>query len=188
MRIQDNNRYKVKQFILYVASKMEQAKRFGSVKLNKVLYRADHEAYRQFGQKITTYSYQKNKLGPTLYAYPHVVREMEEDGQLGWESRLAGRQTERRPIAKTQPDLRVFLAHELAIIDQEIERAWSSSGRGVSNEEHETAAWFATKTGERILTELTLVEDPGVIIPLSDEEQKLADAALQRFFARAGGA
>jgi len=86
-----------------------------------------------------------------------------------------------------EPDLEVFTPEELSIVDQEIERAWSMSGRGVSDEEHETAAWFATRTGETIAPQLTLVEDPGFILPLCDDEKKLADAALQRFFARTGG-
>lgn len=188
MRIQDN-RYKVKQFILYVVSKMAAAERLGAVKLNKVLFRADHEALRLLGRKITTYQYQKNKLGPTLYAFKHIVREMEGDQQLAWELRDVGGRAERpeqRPIAKAEPDVEALSPEERAIIDREIERALAATGTQVSDEEHQTAAWFATRTGELINPELTLVEDPRVIIPLSDAEEQRARAALERFRARAG--
>jgi len=181
-----DNRYKVKQFILYIAKKMNSAERFGEAKLNKVLYRADHEALRQLGRKITTYNYQKNNYGPTLSAYKPLLQEMATAGLIAWETRPAGQQVENRPCAVGEPDMDVFLPEEVSIIDQEIERAWSSSGRGVSDEEHETAAWYATRRGSPINSSLTLVEDPRVIIPLSDDERQMADAALSRFFARTG--
>src|SRR5262245_49522903 len=116
MRVADS-RYKVKQFILYVIARMAEAERLGSVKLNKVLYRADHEAYRQLGRKITSYRYQKNKLGPTLTAFLHVTEEMEAEGLMRWESRPVGRKAENRPVATGEPDLDVFSREEIAIID-----------------------------------------------------------------------
>jgi hypothetical protein len=185
MTNQERNRYKVKQLILYIATKMEDAPRFGSVKLNKVLYRADHEAYRQLGRKLTTYNYRKQELGPTLDAYVHVLGEMERDEQIEFVAQPAGRQTEQRPMARTTPDPNVFSAAELAIIDSEIERAWNTTGRGVTAEEHGTAAWYATGMGELIDPDLFLVEDPRVMIPLSDAEEEHAQAVLQRYLAGA---
>jgi hypothetical protein len=186
MKIQDRNRYKVKQFILYIAKKMEGAKFFGSVKLNKVLYRADHEAYRQLGKKITTYNYRKQAMGPTLDAYLHVVGEMVVDGQLEMEARPAGMQTEQRPKAKEEPDLGVFTDKERAIIDSEIERAWEITAREIIEEEHATAAWYATKMGGVIHPSLFLVEDPGVIVPLTDAEEAHAESSLRLYLAGAG--
>jgi hypothetical protein len=185
MKIQDRNRYKVKQFVLYIAKAMEEAKFFGSVKLNKVLYRADHEALRQLGKKITTYNYRKQALGPTLDAYLHVVGEMVLDGQLEMEARPAGTQTEQRPKAKEEPDLAVFTAKEKAIMDSEIQRAWEITARDIIEEEHATAAWYATKMGGVIQSSLFLVENPGTIVSLTDAEEAHAKEALRLYSAGA---
>jgi hypothetical protein len=186
MKIQDRNRYKVKQLILYIAKEMEEAKYFGSVKLNKVLYRADHEAFRQLGKKITTYNYRKQTYGPTLDAYPHVIGEMALDGQLEMEPRpVGGGKIEQRPKAKEEPDMAVFTAKERTVIDSEIKRAWNTTAKDIVEEEHVTAAWYATKMGEVIQSSLFLAEDPGVTIPLTDAEEAHAKEALRHYFAGA---
>ena len=59
------------------------------------------------------------------------------------------------------------------------------TAKQMSDEEHGTAAWHATRAGELIKPELSFVEDPGTRIPLSDEERKRAYAAAERFRARA---
>jgi hypothetical protein len=81
-------------------------------------------------------------------------------------------------------DEAAFTAEEFALIDEEIRRAYDLTARQVSDEEHVTAVWFATRMGENIPPELAFVEDPGVIIPLSDEEQKWADAAIEQYRSR----
>jgi hypothetical protein len=75
-----DNRYRMKQLILYIADRLKEADHLGATKLNKVLYRADHEAFRLLGRKITTFRYQKNKLGPTLCAFKHLTEEMAAEG------------------------------------------------------------------------------------------------------------
>jgi Protein of unknown function (DUF4065) len=162
-----DSRSKLKQLILYIASRMEGAEFFGVTKLNKVLFRAEHAAYRELGHKLTDFQYQKNAMGPTLRAFLPVTAEMKEAGQIDWESRPVGRagEAEKRLRALVEPDLRGFSPHEIKVIDREIERAWSLTAAQVSDEEHETAAWFATRSGETIRPELSFVEDPGTRNP-----------------------
>jgi len=193
MTSQERNRYKLKQLILYVAREMEDAEYFGVTKLNKILFRVDHAAFRQLGRKLTTFQYQKNVNGPTLLAFKHVTGELVRDGEAKLESRPIGARRSGRPVHDEQrlrvlvePDTDVFTTAEMAIIDRELARARSRSGTKVSDEEHETAAWYATRSGEIIDPKLTLVEDPGVKIPLNEDEERRASAAIERFRARAG--
>jgi hypothetical protein len=173
--------------VLYISAKMSDAEFFGATKLNKILYRAELAAFRELGRGITGFQYQKNERGPTLRAFIPVTSEMKQQGLLDWEVRAAGSAGEHRPVPLVGHDLKSFSAKEIAIIDREIERAWSLTARQISDEEHETAAWFATRQGETIRPELSFVEDPGNLIPLSDDEEELAAAAIERYRARTRG-
>jgi hypothetical protein len=179
------SRYRLKQLILYIAGQTEEADFFGATKLNKVLYRSEFAAYRELGHKLTEFHYQKNRMGPTLRAFQPVTAEMECTGLIAWAMRPHGRTEERRMRALAEPDLSVFSDQEIAIVDAEIQRAWDLTGTQVSAEEHQTAAWYATRMSETIKPELSFVEDPAQVMPLSDAEQDRAAAAIERYLARA---
>jgi len=180
-----DNRYRLKQMILYIADRMKGAEFFGQTKLNKILYRAEFAAYRELGHMLTGYNYQKNFKGPTLRAFVPVTKEMVTEGLLAWEEHRQGPEgVELRADPQVKADLAPFQEAELAIIDREINSAWDLSGRGISDEEHRTAAWYATKTGETIRPQLAFVEDPDKQIPLSEAEEKRATRTYERRRAR----
>jgi len=179
------DRSRLKQLILYVASRMKDAEFFGTTKLNKVLFRAEHTAYRELGHKLTSFRYQKNSMGPTLRAFVPFTRDMVDEGLITFDIRRLGYAEEHRVVALARPDMTAFSQQERDIIDREIERAWNLTAAQVSEEEHETAAWYATRMGETIRPELSFVEDPGSPIPFSHEEEERARIAIQRYLARA---
>ncbi|MEP7011246.1 MAG: type II toxin-antitoxin system antitoxin SocA domain-containing protein [Acidobacteriota bacterium] len=179
-----NSRHKLKQLILYVAAKMKDADSFGETKLNKVLFRADMACYRDLGESLTDFKFQKNHQGPTLRAFLPITREMTAQGVLAWNSRFVGSVNENRPIALAEPDLEAISPQERALIDEEIARAWMLTGGQMSDEEHVTAAWFALRQGETISPELCFVENPLNIIPLSEKEESRAKEAIDRYRAR----
>src|SRR5919109_351200 len=56
---------RLKELVLYLACASETADPgFGMVKLNKLLYRADFEAFRRLGHSLTGETYQKQAYGP----------------------------------------------------------------------------------------------------------------------------
>jgi Protein of unknown function (DUF4065) len=177
-----DSRYKLKQLILYIASRMKDAEFFGTTKLNKVMSRSEFAAFREIGHKLTSFHYQKNTRGPTLRAFQPITQEMVQEGSLTWERTALG---ERRPLTLQEPDLSAFSARELALVDAEIKTAWNLTAKEMSAEEHETAAWFATRMGETVRPELSFVEDPVVMISLSDAEQERAATAIEGYRIRA---
>lgn len=177
------SRYRLKQLILLIADEMREADFFGVTKLNKVLFRSEMASYRDLGHKLTTFHYQKNEMGPTLRAFLPVTREMESEGLLAWEVRPQGKRDERRPIALRKADQEVFEEDELTLVREEIRRALHLTARQVSDEEHATACWYATRMGENIKPELALVEDPGTSIPLSHDEEQRARRVIEGFLA-----
>ena len=55
---------KFRELVLYIAEQSEGDPRFGAVKLNKILYYSDFEAFRVLGESITGATYRKLSEGP----------------------------------------------------------------------------------------------------------------------------
>jgi antitoxin SocA-like protein len=67
---------KIKELILYLASKSEQDPRFSATKLNKLLFYCDFASYRRWGRAITGHSYQKLQFGPAPKAMLPLLEQM----------------------------------------------------------------------------------------------------------------
>jgi hypothetical protein len=181
------DRHRLKQAILYIAHKTKNAESFGAIKMNKVLYRTQCAAVRE-GRSFTSFTFQKNKMGPTLRAYVPLTNEMESEGLVEIRKLPVGRKNESRVWPIEPVDLTCFTARDVEIFDEEIARVWKLTAHQVSDEEHLTAAWYSTFLGETIKDGLALVEDLDVIIPLNEDEKRRAQAAIERFRARTGTA
>ena len=58
------NDTKMRELILYVASKSQHDPKFGSTKLNKILFFADFAFYFKHGRSVTGQEYMRLKHGP----------------------------------------------------------------------------------------------------------------------------
>ncbi len=130
----DYDARKLRELVLFVARQCESDRTFGSVKLNKILYFADSEAYVRLGQSITGARYQHLPEGPALAAMI--------DGFEG--------PKHRRAIALRDPDLAGFSADEIAAVTEWIVTFWGMSARDVSDYSHETVAWRITRDRQEI--------------------------------------
>ena len=59
---------RLRQMILYVATKCAKAERMGLIKLNKILWKADFDAFAARQRPITGREYQRLDLGPRGHA------------------------------------------------------------------------------------------------------------------------
>src|SRR5665213_2629173 len=57
-------RERLRELILYVSEKCEKSTRFGMIKLNKIIWRADFTAFEARRSPITGAGYQRLPLGP----------------------------------------------------------------------------------------------------------------------------
>lgn len=177
------NRQKLKALIAYIVARMCDAEKFGSTKLNKVLFRAESLAYIRLGEPITGYIYQKNTHGPTLRAFLHIVKEMEGEGLLEVVPGLK-RFDETRYRLTGKVNLAFLSAAEVEATDDALVELWHDSAGEASDASHWTAAFRATRPGAAIEWPLCLVEDPGTMIPLSHAEEERVVAAFRRHQAR----
>lgn len=134
---------RLKELILYVAGKSAKDDSFGLTKLNKLLFFSDFQAYGVLGESITGQDYIKLAFGPAPKAMLPVLGDMEgKDCKVGTTDRYGFRQT--KVTALRDPDLSVFTADQLALVDGIIGVFWGVSAIEISNFSHRFVGWEVT--------------------------------------------
>ena len=171
---------KFRELVLYIADKSKEDPRFGAVKLNKLLYYSDFEAYRRLGESITGANYQKLSEGPApaqMLPQRRVVLDLG-DGVMEYRPYFTG--TQHRLVAQRKPDEDYFDTEELEIVDQVIEGMWHMTAREVSEFSHGELGWQAARLGEVIPYQTAWLSSD----PVSQEAEEYATALSSRIDAR----
>lgn len=148
MTTEDLNRGKFKEMVLFFAERSAERgdSGFGMVKLNKLLYRADFEAFRKLGHSITGETYERQDFGPVARSLPIVLDELGASGRLRWDTISTDRYTQYVPKVpsdeQARPDKTVFTKAELAVMDEAVLELAGLGGKAASNWSHdESAGW-----------------------------------------------
>ena len=119
----DQDEEKLKQLILYISQKCADHKGFGSTKLNKILYFADFIHYANTGTPVTGVEYQRLPWGPAPRRMKPVLDGMQESGELAMQhGRVLAGYISKKPVNLADPQLELFSADEISIVDYVIER------------------------------------------------------------------
>lgn len=154
----DFNRGKFKELVLYFAQESERVgdEGFGMVKLNKLLYRADFQAFRLLGRPITGETYERQEFGPVARDLPIVLDELAAAGRLRWQRIPRGPYTREVPTASResddQPDLSQFSPDERRLMKETLQELAVYGGKSASDWSHEqSAGWnLAREDGHAI--------------------------------------
>jgi len=141
---------KLEHLILYIAQQYQHDPNFGLTRLAKVLFWADFRRYRQTGEAITGSDYIKMPNGPMPEGLDDILQGLQREGALRVESRKHGDYTQRRAVPVREPDMQLFSADEVRLIDQVIAENRGRSARDVSALSHEFLGWQVAARGERI--------------------------------------
>lgn len=145
------DRHKLKELILYVASKSLGDPHFGATVLNKVLFFSDFIAFSNFGHAITGAEYQRLKHGPAPRHLLPLQRELEAEGAAAVLPKTVGGFTQRRVVALREPNLRGFTAEEIALVDEVIDELREETATSVSELSHRwSLGWRAARERETI--------------------------------------
>jgi hypothetical protein len=159
---------KMRELILYLATKSEADPRFSSTKLNKLLFYCDFAAYRDLGRSITGHAYQKLPFGPAPKAMLPILDQMKRDQDCVEIERDHFGRTQRRVQARRAPETSLFSAEELRLADRILADLWESSAAEVSDLSHDFIGWKAAALNEVIPYETVFVGDPAT--PVNDDE------------------
>ena len=141
---------KFREAIVYIADRCKEDRKFGAVKLNKILYYSDFRAYRSLRQSITGSEYQHLSEGPAPRGLLDIRQSLIEDGSIELQRRMYFNRVQHSITAIREPDLSVFRQDELDIIDEVIEDLWNMNGSEVSELSHQEIGWQVTKESETI--------------------------------------
>jgi Protein of unknown function (DUF4065) len=134
MTVWSQNTEKLKQLILYIASRSTEAGQ-GDIFLNKVLYFSDAWAMQSLGEPITGARYQKLPMGPALRALIPVRREMIENGEVELQTVGVTHVT----CAIKEPNLSLFTPDEIKLVDEVMGLFKSVPAKVISDVSHDLA-------------------------------------------------
>jgi hypothetical protein len=166
--------------ILYVSLRCETAERFGRIKLNKIIWKADFDAYAHRKMPVTGRSYQKLEWGPAAKEMLPLLNEMERFGFIGWlEKDFGDEVVELRPIARIPPNLSYFSRDDMQFVEKSIVYYWHKTGTEASDDSH-GIAWKSRDIKDTIYYELSCISDD----ELSQAEKRttlkqLADVGIE---------
>jgi hypothetical protein len=155
---------RLRAMILYIAQRCATAERFGAIKLNKILWKADFDAFAARGIPVTGREYQRLPLGPAPREMPRVYNEMLRDGLIRIDTVDFGQNEEgedvieHRTIALAEPNLARFDKDDLRFVDAAIKYYWEMTGIETSDDSH-GVAWRTHHNGAPLPYELARLSD-----------------------------
>lgn len=153
------NETKFRELVLYVAGKLADDPRFGSTKLNKILFAADFLAYGVLGKPITGVEYVKRQFGPVPRLFPVYRDNMQQAGELTFEERPYGSWTQRRAVPLREADLDLFTAREIAIVDNALSSFYKANATQISEWSHGLCGWAVAEEDATIPYEAVFISD-----------------------------
>ena len=155
---------RLRRLIIYIAHRCADAKFFGQIKLNKILWKADFDAFAARGVPVTGRDYQRLPLGPAPKEMKPLYRDMLKDGiittkrvEFG-EDNFGNKITEFRTIPLVPADLSLFEPDDIAFVDAAIEYYWDMTGTETSDDSH-GMFWKTHNNGDPLPYELAILSD-----------------------------
>ena len=132
---------KFKELLLYIAGRCEDDPHFGAIKLNKILFLSDFVAYAETGKPITGAEYEALEFGPAPRLLRPIRDEMQEDKDLVVQKRLRFAYSQHRVIPLREPNLSMFTAEEIALVESIIDVCHGETGKDLSEFTHGLRGW-----------------------------------------------
>jgi hypothetical protein len=141
---------KLKALILYVCSKGQGDKRFGAIKLNKILFFSDFYSYQVRGEPITGAKYVKQRLGPVPKSLMPIQQELVDEGRLEIRDVTKPWGSQREYQVKEPPDLSLFDSFEISTVDSIAEYIISDFTSSEASDLSHDSIWKVAKDWEEI--------------------------------------
>lgn len=160
---------KLRAAIHYVCFRSHDPRRLSKTKLNKILYYADREAYLRTGQPITGEVYVKHQYGPVSTHLDEALDALQQSRTIaiaeasGYNVYVGAPYVQYQYVALRRPDLSVFSAEEISLIEQYVDLIGERfTARAISEASHD-AVWQAAALGEEIPYHTVFLQAPAEV-------------------------
>ncbi|MBX2796973.1 MAG: SocA family protein [Myxococcales bacterium] len=158
------------ELLLYLAVKGEEDEPFSLVKLNKLLYFIDKTAWLRRRSTVTGATYVKQPYGPVPDGMSVIRLDLEQRNEARLEERRFHQYEQIRLVAQREPDLSVFTADEIALIDEVFDRFRGRTATSVMEESHEDPGWKFAEMGKEIPRATWTLDNETVHVTDADRE------------------
>jgi hypothetical protein len=163
--------------ILFVAAECQRARRFGKVKLNKILWRADFQSFKARMVPVTGWSYEKRAAGPAPVQMEASLNSMVEEGLIAINKiDVGGDYVEHRVVPLREARMDFFDSVDMEYINESIQFYWRKSATNASELSHATA-WNVCNFTEVMPYESVFLSDKKLNL---DEKERLHALARAR--------
>ncbi len=133
---------KFKEVLLYILERIGARPNIGEAVVCKLMYFIDFDFYEKFEEQLIGAKYIKNHFGPTPVAFPEIVAQMEEDGDLTRVTKKYFQHDQKKYLPRRSANLSIFSAQEKELIDWEIERFKDFNATKMRDYSHKDVPWI----------------------------------------------
>ena len=130
------NMPKLKEMVHYIAAQIDEA-HLGEIKLNKILWFSDREAYLKLGHTISGGQYIRMPRGPVAASLNAALFSLQNDGLLTTSSVFNGEYAKDTFHVLKPAKCKTLLKEEKQILDAQIQRLKSLTAQEVSELSHD---------------------------------------------------
>ena len=135
---------KFKEVLLYILEQIGARPNIGEAVVCKIMYFVDFDYYEKFEEQLMGAKYIKNHFGPTPVAFPEVIAQMEQNGDLTHVTKKYFQHNQKKYLPLRSADLSSFSAQEKELIDWEIERFKDFNATKMRDYSHKDVPWIGT--------------------------------------------
>jgi Protein of unknown function (DUF4065) len=141
-----------KELVLLLAWRSKDDPLMSRVKLNKLLYQSDFEAFRLLGRSITGATYVRGEFGPMAAELPWAEERLGERGYLSYRTQESGPYPQKVPVAHEGADEAQFSDEELEIARRAVAELADYGGKAASEWSHEESAGWRLRENDEVIT------------------------------------
>jgi len=157
--IPQQNLKKFKEALLYILEKVGARPQIGETAIYKLLYFIDFDYYEKYEEQLIGAKYIKNHYGPTPIEFKDIVQKMEKEGEIERIKSKYFQYEQKKYLPRRSPDLAVFSAREITLIDEVLNRLAIKNARELSEYSHGDVPWKSHREGEVIDYESVFYRD-----------------------------
>ena len=133
---------KFKEVLLYILERIGARPNIGEAVVCKLMYFIDFDYYEKFEEQLIGAKYIKNHFGPTPVAFPEIIAQMEQNGDLTHVTKKYFQHDQKKYLPRRSADLSSFSAQEKELIDWEIERFKDFNAAKMRDYSHKDVPWI----------------------------------------------